>query len=225
MHPRRHPRTLVALTALLVLAAAPAQDTLSPSLGIQQIQIALESSADQQRLAEMVEQRGIDFAFNPEVGRSLQAAGARAELLAALALARFVGEVSDDPEAYAEPLPEGYVPLPVARAKDYDPFTRQGRLDLRMVVDGVAEVRIRGDRIIHTDLQARIGRNAGTEMTQPLPAAELASITAEKKKGRGEWVLLQKPAEKNDFQAILRIYDVKGGEDEYHIQLHWLRAE
>ena len=98
-------------------------------------------------------------------------------------------------------------------------------MDLKMFVDGVTEVRIRGDRIIHTNLQARLGRNAGTEMTQPLPSADLKSIVAVKKDGRGEFVMLQKPSAENDYQAILRIYDQKGGEDEYHIEIQWQRAE
>lgn len=194
-------------------------------VGLSQIEFALESGANQQRLAEMAEQRGIDFAFTPEIGRSLQAAGAGSELLAAIALARSGGVQDAAEETYVEALPEGYVPLPVAQAKDYDPFAMQGRLDLRMHVDGVTEIRIRGDRIIHTNLQARLGRNAGTEMTQPLPSAELASITAVKEDGRGEFVLLQKPSPDNDYQAIVRIYDEKGGEDRYHISIRWQRSE
>ncbi len=208
----------------LAFTPLPAQDAGTP-LGLDQLQFALESGADQQTLATMAEERGVAFVFTPEIGRSLQAAGAGNELVAAIALARFAGAEAANGESYSEVLPEGYVPLPVADAEDYDPFALQGRLDLRMHIDGVTEIHIRGDRIIHTNLQARLGRNAGTEMTQPLPSTDLKSIQAVKKDGRGKFVMLQKPSADNDYEAIVRIYDEKGGEDRYHIEISWVKAE
>jgi len=222
-------RSALLALSLWALAIGPlraqAPDAGGAPVGLGQIHFALESGADQKVLAAMAEERGVDFLFTPEIGRSLQAAGAGSELVAAIALARFAGAETTDSQTYTEVLPEGYVPLPVANAEDYDPFALQGRLDLRMHIDGVTEIRIRGDRIIHTNLQARLGRNAGTEMTQPLPSADLKSIQAVKKDGRGQFVLLQKPSADNDYQAIVRIYDEKGGEDRYHIEISWVKAE
>lgn len=192
-----------------------------------QIALALQSGASQERLATMAGSRGLAFELTPEIGRGLQAEGAGSELIAALAIARVSRDEDaapgDQPGPGPASLPEDYVPLPLAKAKDFDPFASRGRLDLRMYVDGVSEVRIQGDRVIHTNLEARLGRNAGAEYTQPLPSEDLRTLEIEKKDGRGRWVAIQRPAADNEYELILRIYDEKGGEDRYHLRIEWDR--
>ena len=88
-------------------------------------------------------------------------------------------------------------------------------------MDHVQEVFIQGSSIVHKHLSNEPGRNAGTEYTQAIPQKPLQSFKVHKKKGRGKFVVLERPAEKNGYRARIRIYDFKGGEGQYHLQITW----
>ena len=177
----------------------------------ERILAALQSKADQALLAGLVSQYGIAFPYTPELGREFQNAGANPALLAMIATAT-VG---------ASPIPEGFVTLPLAKARDFDGAQAAGRLDIRLYVDGAAEVRIHGNSVIYKSLQGQESRNAGSETTGILPARALKKLEITKKDGRGTFVLMQQPTAENNFQAMLRIYDPKGGEDRYHLRILW----
>lgn len=177
----------------------------------ERILAALQSKADQALLAGLVSQYGIAFPYTPELGREFQNAGANPALLAMIATAT-VG---------ASPIPEGFVTLPLAKARDFDGAQAAGRLDIRLYVDGAAEVRIHGNSVIYKSLQGQESRNAGSETTGILPARALKKLEITKKDGCGTFVLMQQPTAENNFQAMLRIYDPKGGEDRYHLRILW----
>lgn len=171
----------------------------------------LQGGGDQALLAGMVTQYGIAFPYTPALGREFQEAGANPALLATIATAT-VG---------AALLPDGFVPLPVAKAKDYTGEDRAGRFDLRLYVDGAVEIRIQGSKVLFKTLQAQPARDAGTESTGTFPLRALKTLDVVKRDGRGGFVVLQKPNVQNEFQTILRIYDPKGGEDRYHLRIDW----
>ena len=181
----------------------------------------------------MVEVRGVDFPWAPELDAELQTAGAGPSLIEAVRTAGAVNEALPDP---GEPvaaggtsgpptieslLAQGYRPLPARQAVDYDPYANQGRFDLRVWVDHVQEVFIQGATVVHKHLSNEPGRNAGTEFTQGIPKKPLESFEVKKRKGRGKFVVLAKPSEKNGYSARIRIYDLKGGEGQYHLQIKW----
>jgi hypothetical protein len=175
------------------------------------ILVVLQGGGDQALLAGMVTQYGIAFPYTPALGREFQEAGANPALLATIATAT-VG---------AALLPDGFVPLPVAKAKDYTGQDRAGRFDLRLYVDGAVEIRIQGSKVLLKTLQAQPARDAGTESTGAFPLRALKKLEVVKRDGRGGFVVLQKPNLENEFQTILRIYDPKGGEDRYHLRIDW----
>lgn len=177
----------------------------------ERILVALESKADQALLAGLVSQYGIAFTYTPELGREFQNAGANPALLSMIATAT-VGSAL---------MPEGFLTLALAKAKDFEGAAGTGRLDIRLYVDGAAEVRIQGAAVIYKSLQAQKPRNAGSETTGSLPMRPLKKLEITKKDGRGSFVLIQRPSAENEFQTILRIYDPKAGEDRYHLRILW----
>lgn len=175
------------------------------------ILVVLQSGGDQALLAGMVTQYGIGFPYTPALGREFQEAGANPALLATIATATMGAAL----------LPDGFTPLPVAKAKDYTGEDRAGRFDLRLYVDGAVEIRIQGGKVLVKTLQAQPVRDAGTESTGAFPLRALKKLEVVKRDGRGGFVVLQKPNLQNEFETILRIYDPKGGEDRYHLRIDW----
>ena len=171
----------------------------------------LRNNGDQALLAGLVTQYGIAFPYTPVIGREFQDAGANSAVLATIATA-IVGSAR---------LPDGFTILPVARAADYTGSERSGRLDIRLHVDGAVELRIQGERVMLKTLQAQPARDAGTESTGRLPLRPLKKLDVAKRDGRGQFVVLQRPSAENNFLAMIRIYDPKGGEDRYHLRILW----
>lgn len=171
----------------------------------------LRSNGDQALLAGLVTHYGIAFPYTPAIGREFQDAGANAAVLATIATA-IVGSAR---------LPDGFAILPIARAADYTGSEQNGRLDIRLHVDGAVELRIQGERVMLKTLQAQPARDAGSESTGRLPLRRLKKLEVAKRDGRGQFVVLQRPSAENNFLAMIRIYDPKGGEDRYHLRILW----
>ena len=211
-------------------ASPPPWEQPGPAMSKGQIVILLQSGMPSPGVERMVQVRGLSFAWRPEMRAEIQTAGGSPSLIEAIRKAGSPSEpVSARPGAVAGSGPlttetllaQGYRPLPMRQALDYDPYANQGRIDLRLWVDHVQEVFIKGKTIVHKHLSNEPGRNAGTEYTQPIPEKPLRSFEVQKKKGRGKFVVLSKPTEKNGYRARIRIYDMKGGEGQYHLQIIW----
>lgn len=177
----------------------------------QEIGAALSNHDDQVVLAAMIAARGVSFKYTPDLGRAWREAGASAELLAAVATATVT----------LPPVPDGFEPVPIARAADYNEQLSKGRLDLRLHVDDIVEVRLQGDRVVWKTLKGADGKDAGTEASQPFPMGPLRSLNVTKRDGRGQFVVLQQPNGENNFEMMLRIYDPRGGADRYHLRIDW----
>ena len=96
-----------------------------------------------------------------------------------------------------------------------------GVFEFRGRVDGVARIRIRGDRVL---AESEGGRPLAVErfsFTQPVPSARVGDMRVETKDGRGKIVLLERPWEGNHFMAVVEISDPKSGDDRYHFRLTW----
>lgn len=176
-----------------------------------EITAALVKQEDQGLLAATLGVRGVSFSYTPDLGRAWRAEGARAELLAAIATAKVT----------LPPIPDGFVAVPLARATDYNEQATKGRLDLRLHVDDTVEVRLQGGRVVWKTLKGQDGRALGSEFTQPFPMGPLRNLNVTKRDGRGQFVVLQQPADENDYEMMLRIYDPRGGADRYHLRLEW----
>ena len=211
-------------------ASPPPWEQPGPAMSKDQIVILLQSGMPSPHVARMVQVRGLSFAWQPEIAAEIQTAGGSPSFIEAMRKADSLNEPGSarpgsvpgsGPLTTETLLAQGYRPLPMRQALDYDPYANQGRIDLRLWVDHVQEVFIHGKTIVHKHLSNEPGRNAGTEYTQPIPEKPLRSFEVQKKKGRGKFVVMSKPIEKNGYRARIRIYDMKGGEGQYHLQIMW----
>ena len=217
-------------------APPPPWEQPGPAMSKGQIVILLQSGMPSPRVRRMVEVRGVDFRWTPSLDPEFQTAGASPVLIEAVRTSGSAKLPPKPEEAPGEPLApgatsaspttesllaQGYRPLPARKALDFDPYANQGRFDLRLWVDHVQEVFIQGATVVHKHLSNQPGRNAGTEYTQGIPQKPLQSFEVKKRKGRGKFVVLAKPTEENGYSARIRIYDFKGGEGQYHLQITW----
>jgi hypothetical protein len=106
------------------------------------------------------------------------------------------------------------------RSGDYDPNSKRGQFDLRFHVDHTMELSVQGD-VVRYRFEGQPPRDDGSEFSQPIPRAGFTRFELEQKDGRGEIVLLEKPAPENDYTAKLRISDSRGGDDRFHARLIW----
>ena len=97
---------------------------------------------------------------------------------------------------------------------------RGGRMTWRGRVDDDVRIRIRGGT-------AEIETIGGTEyndgqpnFTNSLPNRRV-TVRVEKKRGRGEIYIEQQPSRENDFTAVVRIKDARGGAADYEFELIW----
>ncbi len=109
------------------------------------------------------------------------------------------------------------------RSPEYAEARSNGKLDLRLRVDGTVIVLVQGDHIRYEVKSGRPPVDDGTEMSQPLPLSSLKKLDFEKKDGRGSVQILSKPEASNNYTLRLQIDDPKGGDDRYHIQITWNR--
>jgi hypothetical protein len=52
---------------------------------------------------------------------------------------------------------------------------------------------------------------------------KMREVQVERKDGRGDVTLLEIPWDGNDYTAVVRVSDPKGGDDRYHFRLTWTR--
>jgi hypothetical protein len=97
----------------------------------------------------------------------------------------------------------------------------KGQCDIRLRVDGEAEVSVRGDRVHIRTISGRDGRDDGSECNEPLPARPLTGFNFEVLDRRNDITLLSEPDRLTRFSAVVRIRDSEGGEGRYHFRLSW----
>ena len=96
-----------------------------------------------------------------------------------------------------------------------------GLFEFRGRVDGTVRIRIRGDRVLAESTGGRPLEVERFSFTQPVPSSRVGDMGVERKDGRGQVVLLERPWEGNHFMAVVEISDPKGGDDRYHFRLTW----
>jgi hypothetical protein len=98
----------------------------------------------------------------------------------------------------------------------------KGQCDIRLRIDGEAEVSVRGDMVYIRTIKGRDGRNDGqSECNEPMPLRELQGFQFEVRDQRGEVLLLSEPSRRNNFRTVVRIRDSQGGEGRYHFRVSW----
>jgi hypothetical protein len=96
-----------------------------------------------------------------------------------------------------------------------------GQCDIRLQIDGEAEVSLRGDTVYIRTITGRDGRDDGSECNEPLPGRDVQDFEFSVRDSRGEIRLLAEPSRQSGSSAVVRIRDSKGGEGRYHFRIKW----
>lgn len=119
----------------------------------------------------------------------------------------------------------------IAREMNYgdggnDPFpypggdSRSGRMTWRGRVDDDVRIVIRGGTAQVETIGGTPYYDAATNFTAALPRRRV-NVTVVKRRGRGEVFVEQQPSRENDFAAVIRVRDSRGGAAEYEFDVSW----
>ncbi len=99
------------------------------------------------------------------------------------------------------------------------PAGGSGRMTWRGRVDDDVRILVRGGSAQVETIGGTPYYDAVTNFTASL--SRRANVTVIKRRGRGEVFVEQQPTRANDFTAVIRIRDPRGGADEYEFELAW----
>ena len=103
----------------------------------------------------------------------------------------------------------------------YPPDTgRGGRMTWRGRVDDDVRIRIRGGTADVETIGGTPYYDGQPNFSNSLPYRRV-TVRLTNKRGRGEIFIEQQPSRENDFTAIVRIRDTRGGASEYEFELQW----
>ena len=95
-----------------------------------------------------------------------------------------------------------------------------GRMTWRGRVDAYVELTIQGNRVRSIERDGAPTVNEQVNFSNPLPRADVR-VSVNKLNGRGEVSVIEQPNQSNNYIAIIKIVDDKGGADDYEIQVDW----
>lgn len=101
-----------------------------------------------------------------------------------------------------------------------DSGNRSGRMTWRGRVDDDVRIRIRGGSADVETIGGTAYYDAQPNFDNSLPNRRV-TVRLTQKRGRGEIFIEQQPTRENDFTAIVRIRDTRGGASEYEFELQW----
>jgi hypothetical protein len=101
-----------------------------------------------------------------------------------------------------------------------DSGNRSGRMTWRGRVDDDVRIRIRGGSADVETIGGSAYSDGQSNFSNSLPNRRV-TVRLTEKRGRGEIFIEQQPTRENDFTAIVRIRDTKGGASDYSFTLEW----
>jgi len=101
-----------------------------------------------------------------------------------------------------------------------DSGNRSGRMTWRGRVDDDVRIRIRGGSADVETIGGTAYYDGQPNFFNSLPNRRV-TVRLTQKSGRGEIFIEQQPSRENDFTAIVRIRDTKGGASDYSFTLEW----
>ena len=98
--------------------------------------------------------------------------------------------------------------------------SRSGRMTWKGRVDDDIRIVVRGGTADIETIGGMAYNNATQQFTASLPPRRV-NVSLQVKKGRGEVFIEQQPSRENNFAAVVRIKDSKGGASDYEFELRW----
>jgi len=102
----------------------------------------------------------------------------------------------------------------------YPDTGRGGRMTWRGRVDDDVRIRIRGGSADVETIGGTAYYDGQPNFFNSLPSRRV-TVRLTSKRGRGEIFIEQQPSRENDFTAVVRIRDPKGGASDYEFELQW----
>jgi len=99
-------------------------------------------------------------------------------------------------------------------------YNGPGRMSWRGRVDDYVELRIQGSRVRSIERGGAPTYNEQASFSSPLPRADVR-VEVKKRDGRGRVSVLEQPGRYNNYTAVIRIDDNKGGADDYELEMAW----
>jgi len=99
-------------------------------------------------------------------------------------------------------------------------YSGPGTMTWRGRVDDYVELNIQGNRVRSREREGSQTLNEQVSFSNPLPRANVA-VSVKKRNGRGRVSVVQQPNQSNNYTAIIKIDDDKGGADDYEIEMEW----
>lgn len=106
------------------------------------------------------------------------------------------------------------------RSRDYG-GRRGGRFEFRGRIDDEVIFFIRGGQVTVQNYAGRGMQIERWSMDDRLPVGRPVRLHLDRKDGRGRVQLLEAPNPRNNYTAVVRVVDSKGGSDRYHFRLDW----
>jgi len=97
----------------------------------------------------------------------------------------------------------------------------KGQCDIRLQVDGDAEVSVRGDMLLIHNIAGREPRDDGSECNAPLPDRIPPGFNYQAVERRDQMIQLPPSDRRDGFAATVRIHDGPSGEGRYCFRLTW----
>ncbi|MEZ5308516.1 MAG: hypothetical protein R2684_15335 [Pyrinomonadaceae bacterium] len=95
-----------------------------------------------------------------------------------------------------------------------------GKVTWRGRVDQTVSIKIYGEEVESIDEAGTGLSNVSHNLTGYL-AARPGVVRVTKRNGRGSVYVLEQPSEQNDYTAVIRVFDERGGDDDYEIDIEW----
>ena len=98
--------------------------------------------------------------------------------------------------------------------------SRSGRMTWRGRVDDDVRILIRGGTAQVETIGGTPYYDAVTSFTSSLPPRRV-TVRLQKNRGRGEVFIEQQPSRENDYTAVIRVRDPRGGASDYDFEVAW----
>jgi hypothetical protein len=106
------------------------------------------------------------------------------------------------------------------RSGDDQSYSGPGKMTWRGRVDNYVELRIQGNRVRSVEREGAPTVKEQVNFSSPLPRADVR-VSVNKRNGRGQVSVVEQPNQSNNYTAIIKINDDKGGADDYEIEMEW----
>lgn len=98
--------------------------------------------------------------------------------------------------------------------------SRSGQMTWRGTVDDDVRILIRGGTADVETIGGSPYYDAVTNFTSSLPSRR-TNVTVTRRRGRGEVFVEQQPSRENNYTAIIRVRDTRGGASQYEFDVNW----